>query len=158
MRPCLQDDSWGWDGVRFSFLQNPGRGRGDNHDSCVLSIESAAGRRLLLTADIEARDERALIAARLGALRSDVLQVPHQGSKGASSADFIAAVAPAHALFPVGYRNRFRHPHPEVVARYADAGVTLWRTDRDGMLTVRLDDAVTVTSWRQQRPRYWHGR
>ena len=48
---------------------------------------------------------------------------------------FIATVAPEIAVYTPGYRNRFGHPRPEVVARYDRAGVRGYRTDYDGALT-----------------------
>ena len=61
--------------------------------------------------------------------------VPHHGSITSSTPAFIGAVAPDAAVFTPGYRNRFGHPRPEVVARYEQFGASLHRTDRDGALT-----------------------
>jgi competence protein ComEC len=72
---------------------------------------------VLLTGDIEAAQEAALVA-RLGpALRSQVLLVPHHGSKTSSSEAFIGAVAPGTAVVQAAYRSRFGHPAAEVLAR-----------------------------------------
>jgi len=66
-------------------------------------------------------------------------------------------VAPRWAVVPAGYRNRFGHPAPQVEARYAQAGATLLRTDRDGAVELRLAaGGVQVQSERARRPRYWH--
>jgi competence protein ComEC len=55
-----------------------------------------------------------------------------------------------------GYRNRFGHPKQAIVARYLEAGARVWRTDRDGAVTVRIDpDGVRVERFRDERPRYW---
>jgi competence protein ComEC len=84
--------------------------------------------------------------------------LPHHGSKTSSTAPFIDAVSPEVALFSVGYRNRFRHPNEAVVARYAQRGIVLRRTDAEGALHVRLPaesgGAITVQG---QGPacRYW---
>lgn len=74
---------------------------------------------------------------------------------GRLGAAFVAAVAPAHTLISAG-RNPFGHPHRDVLERYAASRV--WRTDRDGALHLRLADTASVSAWRQQWPRYWHGR
>ena len=76
-----------------------------------------------------------------------------------STPAFVAATAARHAVVPVGYRNRFGHPKEEVLARYAAAGMTVWRTDRDGAVELVLArDGVKARAWRSERPRYWHGR
>jgi len=84
-----------------------------------------------------------------------VLLVPHHGSRTSSSVEFVAAVGARSAVFPVGYRNRFNHPRPDVVERYAAS--RLWRTDRDGMVRIALDGGVALSAYRQAYHRYWHG-
>ena len=70
--------------------------------SCVLRIASAEGS-VLLTADIEADDERILIARSPSLLPSDVLLAPHHGSSNASTPEFIAAVGARDVIFSAGY-------------------------------------------------------
>ena len=62
------------------------------------------------------------------------------------------AVAPEAALVSVGYRNPFRHPHPEVLARYQEAGVRVWRTDRDGAITVEMRPGENRVCGTARRP------
>ena len=110
---------------------------------------------VLLTGDIEERDERLLLAAG-GELAAATLLAPHHGSGTSSSAAFLGAVRPVHAVFTVGYRNRFGHPKEAVLARYAAAGANVWRTDRDGAVTVKLEEGgTTVARYRERSPRYW---
>ena len=158
--PCVAGQEWTWDGIDFAILHPDGsdysgKTAKPNNLSCVLRIGNGHAA-ALLTADIEAADERALIARSGGALRSDVLVVPHHGGRGSSTPEFIAAVMPADAIFSVGYRNSFGHPRPDILERYASS--RLWRTDSDGAIRVELGNSVRVTAWRQVRPRYWHGR
>jgi len=162
---CLRGLHWSWDGVAFRVLHPPedapspsGRGRRANERSCVLEIR-AGPHAMLLTGDIERGAEGALLAAAAqgGGLRADVLLVPHHGSRSSSSAAFLAAVAPRWGLVPVGYRNRFGHPHPDVVRRYRARNTQLMRTDRDGAIEVRLaPPGVVVRTARAAAPRYWH--
>jgi competence protein ComEC len=101
----------------------------------VLRVQGGAGRSLLLTGDIEAAQEAAVVE-RLGtALRSQVLLVPHHGSMTSSGAAFTGAVAPGTAAVQAGYRSRFGHPAPEVLERYPELGVELVRSDVCGALT-----------------------
>lgn len=160
--PCQDGQRWEWDGVRFTVLHPTAAeyraGGKANHLSCTLRVE-AEGRAMLLTSDIEARDEEALLRRHRAELAADVVLVPHHGSRTSSTPAFVAATGARHAVVPVGYRNRFGHPKEEVLARYAAAGMTLWRTDRDGALEFFLTgEGVQARAWREERPRYWHGR
>ncbi|MBI2116528.1 MAG: DNA internalization-related competence protein ComEC/Rec2 [candidate division NC10 bacterium] len=107
-----------------------------NNASLVLRI-GMGGQAALLTGDIEREGEAALLREG-GAIRAQVLKVPHHGSRTSSAAAFLAAVRPEVALVSVGYRNRFNHPHPEVVERYRAQGVRLLRTDLNGALSVEM--------------------
>lgn len=159
---CAAGQTWTWDGVDFAVLHPQSSAYAGkvatNHLSCVLTV-TAGERRMLLTADIEAADEKTLLASAGTALAADVAVVAHHGAKKSSTPAFVAAVGARHALISVGYRNRFGHPRGEVVARYVENGAQIWRTDRDGALRVVLrPDDVSVAGWRQERRRYWHGR
>jgi competence protein ComEC len=157
--PCRAGPRWERDGVAFTLLHPATASYDDprrkpNSRSCVLRVATRHGA-VLLTGDIEERDERALLAAG-GGLAATVLLAPHHGSGTSSTPAFLDAVRPAHAVFAVGYRNRFGHPKQEVVGGYATAGATIWRSDRDGAITVRLGPhGVAVARYRDERRRYW---
>jgi len=151
---CAAGTRWQWDGVDFEFLHpQPGREWARrNNQSCVLRV-ATAGASILLTGDIERAAEGVLLQEKI---TSDVLLVPHHGSRTSSSEEFIAAVAPRWAVVPAGYRNRFGHPAREVLERYGAAGVPVLRTDLDGAVHVVLKQNLTrVETERALRPRYW---
>ena len=135
---CRAGQRWVWDEVSFEYLA-PFAQRTGNNASCVLRIETAAGRVVLLPGDIEQGVERQLLKRRRPELAADILVVPHHGSRTSSSAEFIAAVRPGLALFAVGYRNRFGFPKADVQARYRAAGATLIDTARSGAVHIRLE-------------------
>jgi competence protein ComEC len=153
-RRCAAGERWEWDGVRFEFL-HPAAGAPAakrNNQSCVLRIATAGGS-MLLTGDIERAAELQLLNQEIS---SDILLVPHHGSRTSSTAEFIDAVAPRWAVVPVGYRNRFGHPTREVLERYRAAGAQVLRTDRDGAIAVRLSETdIGLKTERQERARYW---
>ena len=133
-----------------------GRASNSNRLSCVLRIE-AGQQVLILTGDAEATEELAMLnAGEVDAI--DVLQVAHHGSKNASSDAFVAAAKPRWAIFPVGYRNPFSHPHPEVLSRFNQQGSQILRTDLDGAIHVEAGKNLKVTARRHEYPRYWYGR
>ena len=125
-----------------------------NAASCVLHVQ-AQGAGMLLTGDIERAQEEALVASVPEALRSALLVVPHHGSATSSSESFIDAVGPRVAAMQVGLHNRYGHPHPAVLARYAGAGVSVGRTDRDGALRWRDTQPARLEAWRRTEARYW---
>jgi competence protein ComEC len=120
---------------------------------------SAGGQSLLLTGDIEREQEAALVAADATTLRSDVLVVPHHGSKTSSSREFLDAVQPRLAIIQAGYRNRFGHPAAEVEARYRERGIAM--RDSPGCGAWRWSSGEEPASGICQRDaalRYWHHR
>jgi len=158
-RACRSGTEWEWDGVRFALLhpaETDAPARKANDLSCVLRV-STGSHAMLLTADIERASEALLVQRSAQALPADVLLVPHHGSRTSSSAEFLAAVRPSLAVIPAGYRNRFGHPSPEVLARYAALEARVLRTDREGAVSVRLTPAgVRAEAERERRRRYWH--
>lgn len=156
---CRAGQRWQWDGVDFEMLHPAAdadlAARKANALSCVLSVRGTQGS-VLLAGDIERAQELALVG-RLGPrLRADVLLVPHHGSRTSSSGSFIVAVSPRLALVQAGYRSRFGHPAPDVVARYATHGATLVRSDRCGAWSWRADGSMHCQ--RELDARYWHHR
>jgi competence protein ComEC len=108
-----------------------------NNDSLVLRLRYGA-RTFLLTGDMEAPAEDALVRARED-LRCDVVKVAHHGSRTSSTPAFIAATGPQLAVISVGRTSPFGHPDPAVVARWHEAGAEVLTTGRRGTITVSTD-------------------
>ncbi|UVW26983.1 DNA internalization-related competence protein ComEC/Rec2 [Massilia sp. H6] len=159
---CAAGQAWNWDGVRFDMLgpapeSYANAGLKANGRSCVLRV-SSGGRAILLAGDIEAAQEAQLVAQAPGALRADVLLAPHHGSGTSSTVGFLAAVKPTVVIFQVGYRNRYRHPKPAVLARYQALGIGSLRTDEAGAVTIGFGQSIGLSAYRLSHRRYWHGR
>ncbi|MBW6495895.1 MAG: DNA internalization-related competence protein ComEC/Rec2 [Burkholderiaceae bacterium] len=159
---CRRGEEWTWGDADFVFL-SPGdddpvsRKSPTNARSCVLRVTTPAAT-VVLTGDIEVAQERMLLRTlEPAALKADLLVVPHHGSTTSSSERFLAAVAPALAVFQAGYRNRYRHPHPKVLARYRDAGIEILRSDWHGAITIRYrrGHEPHVERTRIDMPPYW---
>jgi competence protein ComEC len=130
----------------------------DNDQSCVLRV-SGAGGSALLTGDIEAAAEQRLVERHGARLASDVLIVPHHGSATSSTPAFIRQVRPRWALIPSGYRNRYHHPHPDVLRRYRERGIPAWTSADSG--AIRLEFGVDGPNpeperYRIRKHRYWN--
>jgi len=71
--------------------------------------------------------------------RSEVLKVGHHGSAGATGNAWLDAVAPKAAVISVGAHNRYGHPAPATLRRLARRGISMWRTDDGGTVTIWSD-------------------
>jgi competence protein ComEC len=152
---CHAGMTWRWDGVEFAVLNPSGDVTKHNDASCVLRVRGEHGT-ILLPADIEKTAERVLVAREGNALNADILVAPHHGSRTSSSPEFIERVHARYVAFPIGYRNRYRHPHPTIVERHRDSGAALYDSASSGALEFRLQSGgVQLTAYRAAHHRYW---
>jgi competence protein ComEC len=130
------------------------RQRVRNDDSIVLELRWHEVS-VLLTGDVGREAERRLAAA-IPPARLRVIKVPHHGSLTSSTTNFVDAMHPAIAIVSAGRANHFGHPVPEVLERYRAIGAEIFRTDRDGAVTVETDgrsvDVHTFTGRRLSLP------
>lgn len=88
-----------------------------NNNSLVAKLEYK-NFKMLFTGDIEEVAEKQLLKLYTkDELKSDILKVPHHGSKTSSTEKFLEAVDPSVALIGVGENNKFGHPNSDVVNR-----------------------------------------
>ena len=157
--PCVGGLRWQWDGIDFTVLaptELSGKRRG-NDESCVLRVSTVGGASLLLTGDLERVGEAELVRQHGPALKSTAVLAGHHGSRSSSSPVFIETVSPDVVIFSSGYRNRYGHPHPHILARWA--GAVAYRTDSEGTVLLETEgERMKASAWREVHPRYWHGR
>jgi competence protein ComEC len=120
-----------------------------NDDSVVLLIRQGAFE-AVFAGDLGVRAE-SLLAGKVGSV--DLLKVGHHGSAGSSGAPWLGELRPKAAIVSVG-PNRYGHPAPAALARLAEAGVEVWRTDRDGSVTVTVADSSMTLRGRRNTRRY----
>jgi competence protein ComEC len=116
-------------------LEPPDGGRGINDVSVVL-LGEVAGRRILLTGDVEDDVDPLLVARGLPPI--DVLKVAHHGSKTASTPAFLNVVKPSVAIVSAGAGNPYGHPARSTLDRLASTGARVLRTDTDGSVEVDI--------------------
>ena len=72
-------------------------------------------------------------------LSARLLKIPHHGSSTSSSPVFLQRVKPDYAILSVGERNIAQLPHQEVMKRYEQLGIKIFRTDKHGAITIITD-------------------
>jgi beta-lactamase superfamily II metal-dependent hydrolase len=81
-------------------------------------------------------------------MKTDLIKVPHHGSKSSSSEDFVSLTRPEVAVMTVGRRNPYHHPSDEVVERYEKIGALICRTDLDGAVTIAVKKGkLAIQRW-----------
>lgn len=155
--PCHEHRRWRWDGVDFRLLHPPpGYPTEGNDVSCVLKIDARGGS-ALLTGDAGDVAEMRLLNLHRRRLRAEVLLLGHHGSRHSSSAAFIDAVSPRLAVATAGYRNRFGHPHRDVLQRLSMRGIGIATTFRTGAVAIVIGaDGVERQARREARRHFWH--
>ncbi|EGN75612.1 DNA internalization-related competence protein ComEC/Rec2 [Idiomarina sp. A28L] len=155
--PCAWGQQWLWQGVRIKALAPlPGPSFGPNNDSCVLQL-TYNGQSILLTGDIQRQTELRMVGRYGNSLQSDVLILPHHGSRTSTQAEFLAAVNPQVAVVSRGYRNHFKMPHADVTKRLEKAQVPLFDTGRSGQISIIFNgEGVNIRTFREQIRRRWY--
>lgn len=111
----------------------------DPENDSSLCLQFRAGTFTFLDTGDAERDAEADLLARYGSdLRSIIFKAGHHGSSTSNTEAFLRAVNPVLVTASCGQDNDYGHPHREVVERLASLDIPLYRTDRDGSVTVTV--------------------
>ena len=114
----------------------------DNQNDNSLMIRVQYGNAsFLFTGDAESTEEADTMATGYE-IQADVLKVGHHGSDTSTSERFLQAVHPVCAVISCGAGNDYGHPHQETLDKLSAAGVTVYRTDLSGTITILTDGAT----------------
>ena len=111
--------------------------RSDPNANSIVARLTFGNEHILFTGDAEEETEQMLIHG--GDLQSDVLKVPHHGSRHSSTQPFLDAVKPRFAIISVGAGNDYGHPTRAALDRLEGMGAKIFRTDLDGEIRLVTD-------------------
>ena len=133
-----------------------------NNASLILLVEHGANR-FLFTGDAESKAEMELLAYEGSVvaggmestedvekrilqecLQADVYKAGHHGSSTSSTENFLDAVNPSYAVISCAAGNEYGHPHEEVLERFEERNIQIYRTDEQGTI-VAVSDENTIT-------------
>ncbi len=132
-----------FDGVTYKVVGpvkdlKDSKGKEDLNNNSIVGRLSYGDFSMMFTGDAE-KEEEASILSQKATLKSNVLKVGHHGSRTSTSPDFLKAVAPKDAFISCGQGNDYGHPHKVTVDKLEKAKVNMYRTDRDGTVTLTTD-------------------
>ena len=120
-----------------------------NNNSVIAKLEYK-NFKVLFTGDAEKEEELDLLKTKLD-LKANILKVGHHGSATSSTQEFVTKVNPDVALIGVGKKNKFGHPDDEVIKRFEKNGIKIYRTDKCGEITIKVQkDGNIVYSFQTQ--------
>lgn len=108
----------------------------EENERCILVRVTTNGKKILFTGDIGSFTENQLVK---NDIDCDYLKVAHHGSKNSSTKDFLLASSPKTSIISCGYKNRYNHPHKDALERIKSVGSTVYRTDLQGNIILRIN-------------------
>ena len=137
--------------LRAHLYASPNHESDSENDASVAVLIDHRDTRILVTGDLETLGEQRLIEKNIG--RVDILRAGHHGSRTSTHSTFLEKIQPSDVVLSMGRNNRFGFPHAEVVFRVRKYGARIWRTDRDGRVSVNLNGAPTIRAVFQSKQR-----
>ncbi|PKM79349.1 MAG: DNA internalization-related competence protein ComEC/Rec2 [Firmicutes bacterium HGW-Firmicutes-13] len=107
-----------------------------NNNSLVFRLKAGEAS-FLFSGDAEYPAERHMLSSNFE-MGSQVLKAGHHGAYSSTGEQLLEAVSPDIAVVQVGV-NSFGHPSPGTLERLEKRGIYVYRTDRDGAVTVTTD-------------------
>jgi len=129
------------DDIKFEVINPFGESIDENNDSLAIMMEYK-DKKILFTGDMEKEAEKRLLEKGIN-LQADILKVGHHGSGTSTTKEFVEAVKPEYTIISVG--TRFKSIPSKDVLKYLE-GSKVYRTDRDGGITIKIDDKIKVSA------------
>lgn len=120
--------------IRLSVYESSEHGSRD--ESGIMSTVSVGDYDMLVTGDVEKIVERELVSSH-DLSGTELLIVPHHGSKYSTSDELLSALRPETAVISTGY-NRYGHPTKETLDKLNEYGVNVLRTDELGRIVLHV--------------------
>lgn len=111
----------------------------NSNDKSVVVMAEIDGKKFLFTGDAGAEVEAQMLSDKIN-VDCDVYKASHHGSRNSNTEEFVSAASPEYAVLSVGTSNSYGHPHSEVIEVFEEVGAKIYRTDKMGDITFRIND------------------
>jgi len=161
IKQCM-DMFYRWGGLNIKTTMTKGlvkkSERSENNTSCLIHVKNDYGS-AIFTGDIERAAEKKLIVQLGNTWQSQVMQIPHHGSKTSSSKDFVRLINPKVAVVSARAFNQWNFPAPLILKRYGNIQAQVLNTASSGQITVEFSShGRIITSYRGARVPFWYNR
>ena len=127
------------------FLSPENRSYPDNNAYSAVVQLTYKNSRFLLMGDAEIENDEDMISKYGDSLSSDIIKLGHHGSATSSSEEFLDIVNPSAAVVSCAYKNKYSHPHKEILSCLEENDIPLYRTDEQGTVVFYSDgESVSV--------------
>lgn len=99
--------------------------------------------KMLLTGDLEEDGENRLLSDNL-LNKYNVLKVAHHGSKYSTSEKFLKQIQPDISILSCGKKNRYGHPHKELLNRLKENKSKYLQTKESGAITIYCNETSYI--------------
>ncbi|MCL6574345.1 MAG: DNA internalization-related competence protein ComEC/Rec2 [Bacillus sp. (in: Bacteria)] len=130
-------NKWENMGSKFYILSPEKNFTGERNSGSIAIVAQLGGVNWFFGGDLDTAGEENIIK-KYPQLKVDVLKAGHHGSKTSSAESFIKQLKPNVTLISVGEKNRYGHPHQDVLERLTTINTTIYRTDQQGAITYRF--------------------
>lgn len=116
-----------------------------NNNSIAIKVQNGDST-VLIMGDAEHAEEADIIASGID-LDCTVLVLGHHGSASSTTWDLLQSTVPEYAVISCGRDNSYGHPHTETMEKLESMEIEIFRTDRQGTITL-LSDGHSL-AWNQ---------
>ncbi len=112
-------------------------GSSENHDSAVYHVTIKNKTNLLIMGDAPKEIENSIMN-KYNYIKCDYLKVGHHGANTSSSFSFLSWIKPKVAIISCGEKNKYGHPHQEVLNNLEALKIPYKRTDKEGTIVYKI--------------------
>lgn len=116
----------------------PSKNHSKENDKSLVFLLEHKNFRGLFTGDIEAEGEGELLKKTIPSL--DLIKVAHHGSDTSSSLELLEKLRPRVGVISLGENNIYGHPSRQVLDNYEKINCKIFRTDKNGFISCRLEN------------------
>lgn len=125
-------------GNKMEFLGPNGEYGDDNNLYSAVTMLTLGEKKVLMMGDAEFQNEEDMILSNLD-LKADILKAGHHGSHSSTSEEFLKEVSPNAVVVSAGFKNKYGHPHREILSLLKKYDIPLYRTDEDSTIIFNWD-------------------